>query len=81
MVSNSGAAVKVDFIISSWFVKSVEKLFHERKQACSATYTTSTALVTVAASATDALDFLKRAPGTYLESEPLDYFDPYLPPG
>jgi len=35
--------------------------------------------VTVAVSATDALDFLKRAPETYLQSEPLDRFEPFLP--
>jgi hypothetical protein len=34
--------------------------------------------VTVAVSATDVLDFLKRAPETYSQSEPLDRFEPFL---
>jgi hypothetical protein len=44
-----------------------------------AAHTTSKAHVTVAVSATDALDFLKRAPETYPQSEPLDRFEPFLP--
>jgi hypothetical protein len=50
----------------------------EREQV-PANHTLTSALVAASTSATDALDFLKRAPGTRSESEWLDDFDPFPP--